>query len=252
MRGADKTQLVFLFMYRLSPPPQAPHPFSSRLAGDTIRSPTTYADDHLYASASPLDGTHTGSRHVRYPSMRSARSGRSARSMLSQRTIISERSESHVSPEPSQDDHDGPEARLDYDDEEEEADEEEEEEDFYSSGEEEYDGPFNEPFGIDDTGADSDASSVSESSIIDLPIPAGPTRIPATSLSIRSGLNVAADLMDDAPVIGALVRRTRSARFLSGAGGLGRSVESESELASRPRQGNEPEGGYGTFGASPA
>ena len=74
----------------------------------------------------------------------------------------------------------------------------------------------------------SDSSSISESSIIDLPPPLSPSRIVApTTLSVNRGL----DILDQTPVIGAVVRRTRSARF----------------LARSPRTEEEREG-YGTFG----
>jgi hypothetical protein len=57
-------------------------------------------------------------------------------------------------------------------------------------------------------------SSISDSSIIDLPPPLSPNRIiPPTSLSIPRALNLAA--LDNSPVLGPLVRRSRSARFLA-------------------------------------
>ena len=86
----------------------------------------------------------------------------------------------------------------------------------------------------DDDNSDS-ISSVSESSIIDLPSPLSPARIvPPTGMSMNGGLNLVAAI-DAAPLIGEVVRRTRSARF------LGRS------WASRTSDGEEREG-YGTFG----
>lgn len=73
-----------------------------------------------------------------------------------------------------------------------------------------------------------DTSSISESSIIDLPPPMSPSRIvPPAHLSVNRGL----DILDQTPVLGAVVRRTRSARF------LGRS----------PSRNEEDREGYGTF-----
>jgi hypothetical protein len=61
----------------------------------------------------------------------------------------------------------------------------------------------------------SDSSSISESSIIDLPPPLSPSRIvPPTSISVNRGLDILAGI-EQSPVIGAVVRRTRSARFSS-------------------------------------
>ena len=81
----------------------------------------------------------------------------------------------------------------------------------------------------------SDTSSISESSIIDLPPAQDPARIiPPASISIA---NLNSILSDEASVIGPLVRRTRSARLLAqswgSGGGLAEAV------------GN---GTYGTFG----
>ena len=78
-----------------------------------------------------------------------------------------------------------------------------------------------------------DTSSISESSIIDLPPPMSPSRIvPSVNLSVNRGL----DILDQTPVLGAVVRRTRSARF------LGRS----------PSRNEEERDGYGTFGQRPS
>ncbi|KAK1920537.1 hypothetical protein DB88DRAFT_503655, partial [Papiliotrema laurentii] len=85
----------------------------------------------------------------------------------------------------------------------------------------------------------SDTSSVSESSIIDLPPPLSPARIaPARQCRCHS-LDIFAAI-DGSPVfgaVGAVVRRTKSARF------LGRSWGSRQE----EREPDSP-GGYGTFG----
>ena len=82
---------------------------------------------------------------------------------------------------------------------------------------------------------DSDASSISESSIIDLPPPLTLGRIiPPTSLSISTNLNLS--LTEDSPVLGPLVRRTKSARLLARSWG-------------RDSPGKKKDStGYGTFG----
>lgn len=58
----------------------------------------------------------------------------------------------------------------------------------------------------------SESSTISESSIIDLPPPLSPSRIvPPPSLSVNRGLDILAGI-EQTPVVGAVVRRTRSAR----------------------------------------
>jgi hypothetical protein len=83
--------------------------------------------------------------------------------------------------------------------------------------------------------ASSDASSISESSIIDLPPPLRPNRIIPPSLSMNNGISLAAAAaaIDNSPVLGPLVRRSRSARF------LGRSWGDRSDLS---RDGGDGEG----------
>jgi hypothetical protein len=96
------------------------------------------------------------------------------------------------------------------------------------SGEDELDHDVDLEYGDDF----SDTSSISESSIIDLPPPLSPSRIvPPVNLSVNRGL----DILDQTPVFGAVVRRTRSARF------LGRSLS----------RNEEDRDGYGTFGQRP-
>ena len=90
-------------------------------------------------------------------------------------------------------------------------------------------------------------SSISDSSIIDLPPPLEPNRLQLLppSVSLNSGLSLAA--LDSSPVIGPLIRRTRSARFtsiriLSRSGtlsGLGPGSERDRD--------RELSDGYGTF-----
>lgn len=100
-----------------------------------------------------------------------------------------------------------------------------------------------------------DASSVSSSSIIDLPPPLSPAALSVptfpASLSISSRLGA----LDRSPVIGPLVRRTRSARFLGRSWGssTGREVDGEAELGQagsnigRDWCTREIDEGYGTF-----
>lgn len=83
-------------------------------------------------------------------------------------------------------------------------------------------------------------STISDSSIIDLPPPLEPNRLIPPSVSLNTGLSLAA--LDQSPVIGPLVRRTRSARFMN-IGGLSRG--STGEAGERER---EASNGYGTFG----
>lgn len=82
-------------------------------------------------------------------------------------------------------------------------------------------------------------SSISESSIIDLPPPLEPNRLLPPSVSLTTGLSLAA--LDDSPIIGPLVRRTRSARF-STIRSLGRWESAGND------QDRDASSGYGTFG----
>ena len=92
---------------------------------------------------------------------------------------------------------------------------------------------------VEDFASDS-ASSISESSIIDLPPALSPSRIiPPKSLSMNRGLNFAA--LDESPVLGPILRRTRSARYVARV--LSSRTFGEGELERRPEQ-----DGYGTFG----
>jgi hypothetical protein len=80
-------------------------------------------------------------------------------------------------------------------------------------------------------------STISDSSIIDLPPPLEPNRLIPPSVSLNTGLSLAA--LDQSPVIGPLIRRTRSARFTD-IRNLGRRESAEA--------GGEASSGYGTFG----
>ncbi|KAL1405451.1 hypothetical protein Q8F55_009083 [Vanrija albida] len=83
------------------------------------------------------------------------------------------------------------------------------------------------------------ASTVSESSIIDMPRPTGPTAIVVRDgSSISAGLNLAAEVGAAAEgAVGELVRRSTSARFLGHSWGSNAAVED-----------GESGWGYGTFG----
>lgn len=94
--------------------------------------------------------------------------------------------------------------------------------------------------GFDDSGSISE-SEISESSIIDLPPPLEPHR-----LNLAPSVSLAALDLESSPVIGPLIRRTRSARF-STVRNLGKAVATE------PAEPVEGEGeqvstSYGTFG----
>lgn len=174
---SSSSQITFLLLLRLSPPPHRSNPLSLRLPHSAIQSPTAfqYNTEPLPPSAAP---TPTTSRtHFRH----------SSRTTLLRPTTVGT---SYTTEE----------------------DTEEEYEDDMDINDEE-----------------SDSSSISESSIIDLPPPLAPSRI-APSLSMNRGLDIIAAI-DQTPVFGAVVRRTKSARF------LGRSWGS--------RSGEEE--GYGTF-----
>lgn len=71
----------------------------------------------------------------------------------------------------------------------------------------------------EDEDAISQASSISQSSIIDLPLPMSPNRIIPPSLSVQSGLTLA--MTGAQPILGGIVRRSRSARFLGRSWGSG-------------------------------
>lgn len=100
-----------------------------------------------------------------------------------------------------------------------------------------------------------DVSSVSSSSIIDLPPPLSPAALSVPML--RPSLSISSHLgaLDTSPVIGPLVRRTRSAKFLGRSWGSSREreVDGEAELGQagssvrRDQCTREINEGYGTF-----
>lgn len=115
-----------------------------------------------------------------------------------------------------------------------------------SDQEEESDEEEQEEDGEEDT--ESNFSSFSESSIIDLPPPRSPHRIIPPSLSMNSGLNLGGQ-----PIIGGIVRRTRSARYLGMSRSWGSAVERMEEgVLGQRLEGTEMGSagsveGYGTF-----
>ena len=111
-----------------------------------------------------------------------------------------------------------------------------------SRPDEEYDEPMlSPPDAVHETEEEdleddaSDISSISESSIIDLPPPQEPSQIDTTSaLAMTNNLDLTS--LENSPVLGPLVRRTKSSRLLSGS--WGRQVKSRGMA-------------YGTFGLGP-
>jgi len=195
--SADADQLLFLLLLRLSPPPQRLYPFSLHLPPSVASSPTTSYRNNT-DSNSIIDPTSpTQYHHHRNQSHHTVLSGPSNYSNRAHNTLNLNENE-YI---------------------------EAEGEEHESDSEPDHSDP--------DYNSDTN-SSISESSIIDLPLPLSPSRIiPPKSLSMNGGINLAA--LEDARVIGPLVRRTRSARL------LGRSLSGRSK-------GRGSVGGYGTFG----
>jgi hypothetical protein len=92
--------------------------------------------------------------------------------------------------------------------------------------------------GFDDSASISE-SEISESSIIDLPPALEPHR-----LTLAPSVSLAALDLESSPVLGPLIRRTRSARF-STVRNLGRTVAPAAEAEEGE---GEASTGYGTFG----
>lgn len=102
------------------------------------------------------------------------------------------------------------------------------------------------------------ASSISESSIIDLPPPLEPHQILPPSLSIRSNL---AHALDSSPLLGPIARRSRSMQMLARSFGSVMQGEVADEamrrmrgeqqegIETRPPVGSRTTSGYGTFDA---
>jgi hypothetical protein len=97
-----------------------------------------------------------------------------------------------------------------------------------------------------DDSASISESSISESSIIDLPPALEPNRLLPPSVSLGTGLSLAALDLESSPVIGPLVRRTRSARFDT-IRNLGRSASTAGGAGASAGE-RETSTGYGTFG----
>ncbi|ADV20705.1 Hypothetical Protein CGB_B1810W [Cryptococcus gattii WM276] len=102
---------------------------------------------------------------------------------------------------------------------------------------------------------DDDVSSVSSSSIIDLPPPLSPAALSVPTLPPSLSISSHLGALDTSPVIGPLVRRTRSAKFLGRSWGSSREreVDGEAELGladssiRRDQCTREMDEGYGTF-----
>jgi hypothetical protein len=104
------------------------------------------------------------------------------------------------------------------------------------------------------------ASSISESSIIDLPPPLEPHRIIPPSISMRSNLSQA---LDNSPLLAPIARRTRSMQMLARSFGSVMQGEAADEASARmrgnvqagaesqalPRAGSGNVSDYGTFEA---
>jgi len=187
--------ILFLLLLRISPPHHRSNPLALRLPHSAVQTPTPFA---YSADALAHDG-FASPAGPRYTSHRrySSRHTLLQPSSLAQSNLFARQSDA-----------------------------EDEEEDDPTDDHEQGD-LFDEDF--------SDTSSISESSIIDLPPPLSPSRIvPPPSLSVNRGLDILAGI-EQSPVIGAVVRRTRSARFLARSWGSRNEDEENQE-------------GYGTFG----
>ncbi|KAK1924048.1 hypothetical protein DB88DRAFT_488948 [Papiliotrema laurentii] len=189
---------LFLLLLRLSPPPHRSHPLALRAPPYALQCPTAFPFDTQSIPSEYEPSSPTTSRHAH-------------RRQHSRNALLGTTS---PRPQPL-----GPEGGEGY---------------AYENDEYDYEG-----YDPESGDYSSDTSSVSESSIIDLPPPLSPARIaPPVNVGVHS-LDIFAAI-DGSPVfgaVGAVVRRTKSARF------LGRSWGSRQE----EREPDSP-GGYGTFG----
>lgn len=222
-----------MLLLRLSPPPHRQNPFSLRLPNSAVQTPTAfkYSEQPAYLS------TPTRRRYQNLSHDYRAGPPPAFGLPVDSSTPYTPRRGN----EPD---------REEYENENEHEDEINEE-DFHHDHEP-YDGEngheqldeMDVDVEVDEFDDSFSSSSISESSIIDLPPPLEPNRLLPPSVSLNSGLNLAA--LDSSPVIGPLIRRTRSARFTSirilgrsgsGFGTSGQGRERERELSD----------GYGTF-----
>lgn len=215
-------QLVFVLLLRLSPPSHRSHPFSLRVPPSAIQSPTAFT-----YSENPAGISTPTRRRFRNPSGDYRHSPFGIRPQ----TSLDSGNSNHV-----QDDEEGSDSGPNHD---------------HLHRDESEDLGDGDDF-VDDNDNDNDhdsVSSISDSSIIDLPPPLEPVRLLPPSVSLNTGLSLAA--LDSSPVIGPLIRRTRSARFTTSIRTLGRSA-SGVVGSHRYREGREMDtgdsNGYGTFG----
>jgi hypothetical protein len=218
-RAYVRLQLVYLSCLRISPPIHRTHPLAIRYPPSAIQSPSSFAfheqpedpDERFFSTSTP----------------RRARYSRTHR-----------RLKSSTEPGPSSSIFTPTNAK---------GDEYENEITLNSDPDLDPDADLNE-YLESDSDVDS-LSSISDSSIIDLPAPLSPSRIrPPTSISMPRALNIAA--LDRSPIVGPLIRRSRSARYLVGSLG-GRSLGLEDNAIRRGRTVSAVPGtndNYGTFG----
>jgi len=204
--------LTFLALLRLSPPSYRLQPFGLRIPNSAIQTPTHFS--YSESPASLLARHQSGSRSRVYSQGNRPRPGHGRYDSIASRLRFQE----DPSPDPDPDpDHDTAQDSEDVDQE----------------------------MGFDDSASISE-SSISESSIIDLPAPLEPNRLLPPSVSLGTGLSLAALDLESSPVIGPLVRRTRSARFDT-IRNLGRSASSAGGAGAGAGE-REASTGYGTFG----
>ncbi|WVO16279.1 hypothetical protein L204_103954 [Cryptococcus depauperatus] len=218
--------LVFLFLLRLSPPTHRTHPLALRLPQTHVQEASPFAFQSEDAVMTP-------------GSTRDPRMHRRKVSNVSRLTIRSD-----WTTEGDSEDIFGMEGEGNDDESSNEAHD--------NDGRSVLDGyGYDENDGGSEEHDDYDASSISSSSIIDLPPPTSPL-----ALSLPPAFNIASrlDTLGSSPVFGSLVRRTKSARLLgkswSSNTQMGISREAESSqggnLSAAPREEHVAEG-YGTF-----
>ncbi|AFR92309.1 hypothetical protein C343_00172 [Cryptococcus neoformans C23] len=236
--------LVFLLLLRLSPPPRRINPLALRLPRSHTQTDMPFAfhtENAILTPGSSRAQRQMHGRNVSNISRATMRSdwSRSERGMEGEGDVfhvndqfMEDGAGDHTGDDDEDDDEDGGEDEPGY------------EHDDYTS--DEQDG-FPED--------DDDASSVSSSSIIDLPPPLSPAALSVPALPASLSISSRLGAIDRSPVIGPLVRRTRSARFLgrSWDSSVGGEVDGEAELGQaggsvgRGRCTREMDEGYGTF-----
>ncbi|WVQ82359.1 hypothetical protein IAT38_004487 [Cryptococcus sp. DSM 104549] len=258
--------LLYLLLLRLSPPPDRTNPLALRLPQSHTQAPMPF---HFYTEDARLTpGSMRGERsrlHARHPSRGTVKSWRSVRQDEAGEGVSMAVGDDEDVFQMQMEEHSMGDGESCHDEDEDYGDEGEEGEEYgYEEGYD-YGGEYDpDHSGEDELDDESDSSSISSSSIIDLPpalspstipVPAMPTLTPSISFSSRLAA------MDRSPVIGPLVRRTKSARFLGRSWGSartwgsGESPEGDAELG-ESRVGREVSRsgaaagsgeGYGTF-----